>query len=147
MKNMNIFSNIQPIFGSINTLNNWNTVSPHEARKQPTQLDWAESGLHNSTWVGEADLPAMWSHPDSLQPVTNGQILTCEWSQPLRLYGTMTHSWLINVCNMNTQCTAYLQVLTHKLLPLAPENRNFKSPDAMGFVATFSFWRGGRVLV
>ena len=41
--------------------------------------DRAESNLCNSRGVGEADLPATWSHPDSLEADVKGRYIILEW--------------------------------------------------------------------
>jgi len=35
-----------------------------------TELDWADSDVHNRRRVGEADTSAVWSDPDWSEPVT-----------------------------------------------------------------------------
>jgi hypothetical protein len=40
-----------------------------------SELDWAQSGLHNSRRMGGANLLAMWPHPTLLGPVKNDETI------------------------------------------------------------------------
>jgi hypothetical protein len=91
----------------------------HEACEKWMSLDkdWAESDLCNSMRVGEAVLPATWSHPDSLEPDVGGQYITWEWvtdesleSRRWRLYCVNIGFWM-NVDFFNPKSHVHVGVI------------------------------------
>jgi hypothetical protein len=46
-----------------------------------TQLDWAESDLHDNKRLEEAGTPVTWSQSDSSEPATERRKIIVKWKQ------------------------------------------------------------------
>jgi hypothetical protein len=82
--------------------------------------DGAKSDLCNSRRVGEAVLPATWSHPDSLEPNVKGRYIKWKWvmnerveSRRWRLYCVKIGFWMnVDFFNPKTHVTVGVIALT-----------------------------------